>query len=391
MPRNSVPRNSLTPRARLVAAQLLTFDTEGTLVACNKKNEGTIRWKGWLGKSYTAWFATNNAELKRDMDGVYEKRTSAVHVPQYVFRSGLTHTFVNYKLIPLNEVPAATVGQVAAKGVGAAPVATFNGVLLVLEMVSLNDILVQTLSRHMDRKLVAATGAGAGSDKQLRGHSLKLSLAMFSLRGGNLEVQAGGGRTPEAFSALNEAVGAVASVVQKEGGMLVQLSAGTTLLAAFGYTEEAAAAAGGGARKSHVGGDDDDAAARAHAAAACGCALKVAERVDRLNKKQKGGAASAALELAAGVHTDVVGLGTVGFEKLLTLAVLGDGAARAAAVHAAAAREKVGVVCSAATLALLPPAGEKGALAHKELPPAEPIAGADESVAVYELVREAAK
>ena len=48
----------------------------------------------------------------------------------------------------------------------------------------------------MDRKLVAATGAGAGADKQLRGHRLKLSLAMFSLRGGNLEVQAGGGRTP---------------------------------------------------------------------------------------------------------------------------------------------------------------------------------------------------
>ena len=42
-------------------------------------------------------------------------------------------------------------------------------------------------------------------------------------------------------------------------------------------------------------------------------------------------------------------------------------------------------------LALLPPAGDKGALAHKELPPAEPIAGADEGVAVYELVREAAK
>ena len=63
----------------------------------------------------------------------------------------------------------------------------------------------------------------------------------------------------------------------------------------------------------------------------------------------------------------------------------------AAAVHAAAAREKVGVACSAATLALLPPAGEKGALAHKQLPPAEPIAGADEAVAVYELVREAAK
>ena len=173
-----MPRNSLTPRARLVAAQLLTFDTEGTLVACNKKNEGTIRWKGWLGKSYTAWFATNNAELKKDLDGVYEKRTSAVHVPQYVFRSGLTHTFVNYKLIPLNEVPAATVGQVAAKGVGAAPVATFNGVLLVLEMVSLNDILVQTLSRHMDRKLVAATGVAsgaaptplAGSYTQLRAH-----------------------------------------------------------------------------------------------------------------------------------------------------------------------------------------------------------------------------
>ena len=45
----------------------------------------------------------------------------------------------------------------------------------------------------------------------------------------------------------------------------------------------------------------------------------------------------------------------------------------------------------AADRVLLPPAGEKGALAHKELPPAEPIAGADESVAVYELVREAAK
>ena len=114
-----MPRNPLTPRARLVAAQLLTFDTEGTLVACNKKNEGTIRWKGWLGKSYTAWFATNNAELKKDMDGVYEKRTSAVHVPQYVFRSGLTHTFVNYKLIPLNEVPAATVEAfVDATGAG---------------------------------------------------------------------------------------------------------------------------------------------------------------------------------------------------------------------------------------------------------------------------------
>ena len=256
-------------------------------------------------------------------------------------------------------------------GVGAAPVATFNGVLAA-EMVSLNDILVQTLSRHMDRKL-AAFGAGAGADKQLRGHSLRLSLAMSCPRATRGRPAAG---TPE-FSALNEA-GAV-FVVQKEGGCSSSSRrhhAARRLLA----HEEAAAAAGGA--QSHVGGDDDDAAARAHAAAAA--ARQGVERVDRLNKKQRRRGVGGA-ELAAGVHTDVVGLGTVGFEKA-TLAVPATAPRAPPPPPPPPARSGA---CPAAARAAA--ARRREGQAHKELPPAEPIAGADESVAVYELVREAAK
>ena len=46
-------------------ALLLTFDPAGVLVACNKTSEGSIRWKAYLGKHFSDWFAERNGALDR--------------------------------------------------------------------------------------------------------------------------------------------------------------------------------------------------------------------------------------------------------------------------------------------------------------------------------------
>ena len=193
-------------------ALLLTFDAEGVLVACNKTSEGAIRWKGFMGKHFSEWFAERNAGLNADMQAAYSEKRSAF-VPQYAFRSGLTHAYVNYKAIAVTDADK-----------------VFQGVMLLLEPCSNHAQAVHALSRHMDAAAVAATLGP--SEEKLKGKAHHLSLLMLSMSGPSLAATA----PPELrVAAVNELTTAVASLISKEGGMLLQLS-GHLAVAAFGYS-----------------------------------------------------------------------------------------------------------------------------------------------------------
>ena len=48
-------------------ALLFTFDPEGVLVSCNKESEGSIRWKGFVGKHFSEWLSERNGDLNADI------------------------------------------------------------------------------------------------------------------------------------------------------------------------------------------------------------------------------------------------------------------------------------------------------------------------------------
>lgn len=278
-------------------ALLFTFDAAGLLVSCSKTSESTIRWKSFVGKHFSEWLAERNGALNADMAAAYSEHKSA-SAPQYAFKSGLTHTYVNYKAIAMTD---------ASK--------TFQGVLLLLEPCSNHAQLVHALSRHMGTAAVAA--AVGPTETKLKGKPVPLTLLMLSLNGPSLC----GSAAPETrVTAINEAVAEAAKVVSKEGGMLLQLS-GPLVVAAFGYAPES-----GGASSAPE-------SVAAAAAQACRCAQALVSKFDKLveakKKKIAGGAEkrkAVELQVAAGVHTGICCVGTVGHEKLLNLAVLGDAA-----------------------------------------------------------------
>lgn len=132
--------------------------------------------------------------------------------------------------------------------------------------------------------------------------------------------------------------------------MLLQLQ-GHLVVAAFGYT-------GGG------GVADSPESVAEGAKQACRCAQAVVLKLDKLveakKKKIAGGAEkrkAVELQVAVGVHTGTCCVGTVGHEKMLNLAVLGDAATLAWCMHAAAAAAGASIVVSADTHAQLTQAG----------------------------------
>ena len=313
-------------------ALLFTFDPDGRLVSCNKTSEGSIRWKGYMGKHFSEWLSERNGELEADMKEAYERKKTAF-APNYAFKAGLAHAYVNYKAIPINDAAG-----------------EFQGVLLLMEPCSNHAMLVQSLSRTMDGAAVAS--ALTINDEKLKGKPATLTLLVVSVTGPSLASTA----APEMrLAALNEVTSAVAALVQKDGGMVLQLS-GHTTVAAFGYQLAPTAA---------------PIEAEVHAGAACRCARSVIAKVDKMveakKKKVAGGAdkkKAVELAVAAGVHTGVTAVGTVGLEKLISLAVLGDTATLACCVHGAAAASGAPLVVSADTLALLQRGEQKADFAH---------------------------
>lgn len=313
-------------------ALLFTFDPEGLLVSCNKTSEGSIRWKGFMGKHFSEWLGERNGELEADLKEAYERKKT-VFVPNYAFKAGLAHAYVNYKAIPINDISG-----------------DFQGVLLLMEPCSNHAMLVQNLSRSMDGAAVAS--ALTINDEKLKGKPATLTLLVVSVTGPSISSTA----APEMrFAALNEVLATMSSLIQKDGGMVLQLS-GHTAVAAFGYQLSPTAA---------------PTEAEAHASAACKCAQKLVEKVDKMveakKKKMAGGAdkkKAVELSVAVGVHTGVTAVGTVGLEKLVNVAVLGDTATIACCVHGAASACGAPLVVSADTLALLQRGEQKADFAN---------------------------